>query len=141
MRGARAKIKFWKEFQPDKRFCSKAHRSTSRETSLCDRISTARPGLYEANYLQFSANVIQAMELDERAADSALSYCPGQLSSPQIGSGGVAAQRVCFVQQTYHSLRPVRFDYFRVLGLGSAKDGVEHWWLERASAMALVPLT
>lgn len=27
------------------------------------------------------------------------------------------------------------------LGLGSAKDGVEHWWLERVSAVALAPLT
>jgi succinate dehydrogenase / fumarate reductase membrane anchor subunit len=29
----------------------------------------------------------------------------------------------------------------RALGLGSARDGVEHWWLERVSAVALVPLT
>ena len=28
----------------------------------------------------------------------------------------------------------------RVLGLGSAKEGVEHWWLQRLSAVALVPL-
>lgn len=26
-------------------------------------------------------------------------------------------------------------------GPGSAKHGVEHWWLERVSALALVPLT
>jgi succinate dehydrogenase / fumarate reductase membrane anchor subunit len=29
----------------------------------------------------------------------------------------------------------------RALGLGSARDGVEDWWLERVSAVALVPLT
>ncbi len=29
----------------------------------------------------------------------------------------------------------------RVRGLGSAKEGVTHWWLERMSALALVPLT
>ena len=29
----------------------------------------------------------------------------------------------------------------RALGLGSAKTGVEHWWRERVSALALVPLT
>jgi succinate dehydrogenase / fumarate reductase, membrane anchor subunit len=29
----------------------------------------------------------------------------------------------------------------RALGFGSAKDGVEHWWMERVSAVALVPLT
>ncbi len=29
----------------------------------------------------------------------------------------------------------------RVIGLGSAKDGVEHWWLQRLTAVALVPLT
>lgn len=29
----------------------------------------------------------------------------------------------------------------RALGLGSARDGVEQWWLERVSAVALVPLT
>jgi succinate dehydrogenase / fumarate reductase, membrane anchor subunit len=29
----------------------------------------------------------------------------------------------------------------RALGLGSAKTGVEQWWRERISALALVPLT
>jgi succinate dehydrogenase / fumarate reductase membrane anchor subunit len=29
----------------------------------------------------------------------------------------------------------------RVLGLGSAKGGVEHWWRQRTTALALVPLT
>lgn len=29
----------------------------------------------------------------------------------------------------------------RAIGLGSAKGGVEHWWAERVSAVALVPLT
>jgi succinate dehydrogenase / fumarate reductase membrane anchor subunit len=29
----------------------------------------------------------------------------------------------------------------RVLGLGSAKDGVEHWWDQRLSAIAMIPLT
>ncbi len=28
----------------------------------------------------------------------------------------------------------------RVLGLGSAKGGSEHWWVQRLSAVALVPL-
>jgi len=29
----------------------------------------------------------------------------------------------------------------RVLGLGSARDGTSHWWAERVSSVALVPLT
>jgi succinate dehydrogenase / fumarate reductase membrane anchor subunit len=29
----------------------------------------------------------------------------------------------------------------RVLGLGSAKDGTSHWWAQRVTAVALVPLT
>src|ERR1700739_3371829 len=29
----------------------------------------------------------------------------------------------------------------RALGLGSANEGVEHWWLQRITAAALVPLT
>ncbi len=29
----------------------------------------------------------------------------------------------------------------RVLGLGSAKDGTGHWWAQRVSAAALIPLT
>jgi succinate dehydrogenase / fumarate reductase, membrane anchor subunit len=29
----------------------------------------------------------------------------------------------------------------RAMGLGSAKSGVEQWWAERVSAVALVPLT
>lgn len=28
----------------------------------------------------------------------------------------------------------------RVLGLGSAKQGAHHWWIERVTAIALVPL-
>jgi len=28
----------------------------------------------------------------------------------------------------------------RVLGLGSAKQGLHHWWLQRLTAIALVPL-
>jgi succinate dehydrogenase / fumarate reductase membrane anchor subunit len=29
----------------------------------------------------------------------------------------------------------------RVLGLGSARDGVAQWWVQRVSSVALVPLT
>ena len=29
----------------------------------------------------------------------------------------------------------------RVRGLGSAKEGVHHWWAQRMTALALVPLT
>ena len=29
----------------------------------------------------------------------------------------------------------------RVLGLGSAKDGTGHWWVQRVTAVGLVPLT
>ena len=29
----------------------------------------------------------------------------------------------------------------RAIGLGSAKEGVEHWWAQRISSVALVPLS
>ena len=29
----------------------------------------------------------------------------------------------------------------RVLGQGSAKEGVQHWWVQRLTSVALVPLT
>jgi len=29
----------------------------------------------------------------------------------------------------------------RAVGLGSAKEGVEHWWVQRITAVALVPLS
>jgi len=29
----------------------------------------------------------------------------------------------------------------RVRGLGSAKHGTEHWWMQRATAVALIPLS
>ena len=35
----------------------------------------------------------------------------------------------------------LRSDLGRVRGLGSAKEGVAHWWAQRLSALALVPLT
>ena len=36
---------------------------------------------------------------------------------------------------------PMRSPLGRALGLGSAKEGVEHWWRQRVTAVALVPLT
>jgi succinate dehydrogenase / fumarate reductase membrane anchor subunit len=36
--------------------------------------------------------------------------------------------------------RQMRSPLGRVLGLGSAKEGVEHWWRQRTTAIALVPL-
>ena len=35
----------------------------------------------------------------------------------------------------------VRSPLSRVLGLGAAKEGVQHWWLQRLTSVALVPLT
>ena len=34
----------------------------------------------------------------------------------------------------------LRTPFARVTGLGSAKDGTGHWWLQRLTALALVPL-
>jgi succinate dehydrogenase / fumarate reductase, membrane anchor subunit len=34
----------------------------------------------------------------------------------------------------------MRSEIGRVRGLGSAKTGVEHWWIQRLTAVALVPL-
>ncbi len=35
----------------------------------------------------------------------------------------------------------LRSDLGRVRGLGSAKEGVHHWWWQRVSAIALIPLS
>ncbi|MES1944373.1 succinate dehydrogenase, hydrophobic membrane anchor protein [Salinisphaera sp. PC39] len=35
----------------------------------------------------------------------------------------------------------IRTPLARARGLGSAKDGVAHWWAQRITAVALVPLT
>jgi succinate dehydrogenase / fumarate reductase, membrane anchor subunit len=35
---------------------------------------------------------------------------------------------------------PMRTPLGRAIGLGSAKEGVEHWWRERITGIALVPL-
>ena len=37
--------------------------------------------------------------------------------------------------------RPLRSDLGRVRGLGSAKEGVQHWWAQRMTALALIPLS
>lgn len=34
-----------------------------------------------------------------------------------------------------------RSELGRARGLGSAKEGVQHWWMQRVSAVGLVPLT
>jgi succinate dehydrogenase / fumarate reductase membrane anchor subunit len=35
----------------------------------------------------------------------------------------------------------IKTDYKRVAGLGSARDGTHHWWAQRLSSIAMVPLT
>jgi succinate dehydrogenase / fumarate reductase membrane anchor subunit len=35
----------------------------------------------------------------------------------------------------------LRSDLGRARGLGSAKEGVRHWWMQRLTAIALVPLS
>ena len=35
----------------------------------------------------------------------------------------------------------LRTDLGRVRGLGSAKDGTAHWWAQRVTAVALIPLS
>ena len=35
----------------------------------------------------------------------------------------------------------LRSDLGRVRGLGTAKEGVSHWWAQRLTAVALVPLS
>ena len=35
----------------------------------------------------------------------------------------------------------IRTPLARVRGLGTAKDGTHHWWMQRVSAVALIPLT
>ena len=37
--------------------------------------------------------------------------------------------------------RALRSDLGRVRGLGSAKEGVQHWWAQRMTALALIPLS
>jgi succinate dehydrogenase / fumarate reductase membrane anchor subunit len=42
---------------------------------------------------------------------------------------------------SHHPARRLATPLARVRGLGSAKEGVHHWWVQRLSAVALVPLT
>lgn len=35
----------------------------------------------------------------------------------------------------------IRTPLGRVLGAGSAKEGVHHWWVQRVTSVALIPLT
>lgn len=39
------------------------------------------------------------------------------------------------------STSPLTSSLARVRGLGSAKDGVHHWWMQRLTAVLLVPLS
>jgi succinate dehydrogenase / fumarate reductase membrane anchor subunit len=38
-------------------------------------------------------------------------------------------------------MKSLRSPLGRVAGLGSAKNGVHHWWMQRLTSIALVPLT
>jgi succinate dehydrogenase / fumarate reductase membrane anchor subunit len=37
--------------------------------------------------------------------------------------------------------RQLRSPFERTKGLGSAREGVGHWWIQRVTAVALIPLT
>lgn len=37
--------------------------------------------------------------------------------------------------------KSLRSELGRVRGLGSAKEGVQHWWMQRVTAIALIPLS
>jgi len=39
------------------------------------------------------------------------------------------------------SRQRMRSPLSRARGLGSAREGVEHWWMQRVTAVALIPLT
>ena len=39
-----------------------------------------------------------------------------------------------------NSSKSLRSPIARVRGLGSAKEGVSHWWMQRLTALALIPL-
>ena len=36
--------------------------------------------------------------------------------------------------------KPLKSELARARGLGSAKEGVHHWWMQRLTAIALIPL-
>ena len=36
--------------------------------------------------------------------------------------------------------KPLKSELARARGLGSAKEGVQHWWMQRLTALALIPL-
>ena len=36
--------------------------------------------------------------------------------------------------------KPLRSELARARGLGSAKEGVQHWWVQRLTGLALIPL-
>ncbi len=42
---------------------------------------------------------------------------------------------------SHHSKKQLASPLARARGLGSAKQGVSHWWAERVSSVALIPLT
>jgi succinate dehydrogenase / fumarate reductase membrane anchor subunit len=42
--------------------------------------------------------------------------------------------------ETTRTPKSMRSEMARVRGLGSAKEGVQHWWMQRLTALALVPL-
>jgi succinate dehydrogenase / fumarate reductase membrane anchor subunit len=42
---------------------------------------------------------------------------------------------------THEHKQSLRTPLAKVRGLGSAKEGVEHWWHQRLTSLALIPLT
>src|SRR6185369_6940148 len=48
--------------------------------------------------------------------------------------------RVLMAETTNSAPKSLRSPISRARGLGSAKEGVGHWWIQRLTALALIPL-
>src|SRR5262249_16695284 len=72
-----------------------------------------------------------------RAAD------PRRLDHRLLPDGGLLMDEVLTPAPTAAAngvRRSMRSDRARVRGLGAAKEGVGHWWAQRLTALALIPL-
>src|SRR5581483_4950318 len=64
---------------------------------------------------------------------------PHRLDHRLLSDGGVLMDEVTKTPN-FAGAASYRSDIARVRGLGSAKEGVQHWWMQRFSALALIPL-
>src|SRR5204862_471369 len=123
--------------------------STPRESSgtefhsLHMELTVVFPWLLHGCRLRILSDLMGMPTPHRKNPGAAFSNPPADPPAPGITAPSASAAGDASAPRPRELARPVslRSPLGKVLGVGSAKSGVQHWWVQRLTAVALVPLS